>query len=45
MQILKFFGDISLVLPNDFDINNFKKLKVFKKIKINLIQLIQSIKF
>ena len=29
-----FFGDISLVLPNDFDINNFKKIKkFFKKIK------------
>ena len=30
----KIFGDISLVLPNDFDINNFKKIKnFFNKIK------------
>ena len=29
-----FFGDISLILPNDFDSNNFKKLnKFFNKIK------------
>ncbi len=41
-----FFGDLNLVLPNDYDVNNFKKIDgLFKKLKntrysINKIDLI-----